>query len=76
MANILKIFKSKTDGGLIQEDVFDMDYSPIQIDNKTRERSQARSTHLRSSVRLAKGKFYTNKEKAEKLNRLRKIELP
>ncbi len=75
MNSILKIFKIKT-GGLIDKEVFDLDYSPIKISSKTRKRSQTRSTHVRSSVRLAKGRFYTDEEKSKKINKLRKIKLP
>ncbi len=75
MPEILKQFKKEV-GKLVTEDVQDMEYSQIWVDDQTILQTKKNSTRHRCSQRLGKGLFFTDSEKAKKIKKLRETVLP
>ena len=75
MRKILDCFKELT-GGLLNQDVMDLDYRKVIIDEQSIETTKKYSSRYRSSQRLGKGLFFTDEEKEKKKKELASIELP
>jgi hypothetical protein len=75
MAYLLDLFRNKI-GKLVDRDTTDIAFREIEIDETVLNNTQKYPTRHRCSQRLGKGLFFTDKEKKEKISRLRKIVLP
>ena len=75
MGDILESFKKKV-GSLISPDVIDADYQALTIDDSVKRQTKKYATRYRASQRIGKGLFFTDNEKKEELDRMRKRPLP